>query len=116
MDPKRGNYNNLPKMQVAILGPGKMNFQKSLAWRSKKYLAWIDSLECIHCHGSGGDHHHLIGIGNMGGMGTKAPDSMAMPMCRECHGMFHLHSELWPMQWEYIARTLDRATREGVLK
>lgn len=93
-----------------------MSEPKNLPYRNAKYIKWIKTQSCIHCTGDGGDPHHLIGVGNMGGMGTTAPDSMAMPMCRECHGMFHLHSELWPQQWEYIARTLDRALRDGVLK
>jgi len=91
-------------------------YQKDKPWRSAKYIKWIKTQPCIHCTGDGGDPHHLIGLGNMGGMGITAPDSMAMPMCRECHGMFHLHSDLWPMQWEYISRTLDRALREGIIK
>jgi hypothetical protein len=52
----------------------------------------------------------------MGGMGTTAPDSMTMPVCRACHDEIHRTPMLWPRQWEWIARTLDKALRDGVLE
>jgi hypothetical protein len=49
-------------------------------------------------------------------MGTKAPDWAVMPVCRRHHDELHRDPNLWPDQWEYIARTLGRALDEGVLK
>lgn len=48
-------------------------------------------------------------------MGTKAPDTMVMPLCREHHNQMHKSSRMQKDQWEYIARTLDKATSEGIL-
>jgi len=86
------------------------------AWRSKKYLTWVKSLPCVNCYAPADDAHHLVGLGGMGGMGTKAPDSMVMPLCRGCHGLVHNEPDMWHDQWEWIARTLKRAIDEGVLK
>lgn len=87
--------------------------QKS--WRSKKYLKWVKSLPCCNCGAQADDPHHLIGVGHMGGMGTKAPDSMVMPVCRHCHTAIHNTPDMWPNQWEWICRTLNQALQEGVL-
>jgi len=78
-------------------------------WRSNKYLAWVKTLPCFVCGSDGGDSHHLIGIGCMGGVGTTAPDSMTIPMCRGCHTEMHRDSSLHQYQWEEICRTLGRA-------
>ena len=87
-----------------------------MTYRSKSYLKWVRSQDCALCGAPGpSDAHHLIGIGGMGGMGTKAPDSAVMPLCRGCHSRIHRMPELWPKQWEYIARTLIKAIEEGVI-
>lgn len=84
-------------------------------FRSKKYLVWVKQLPCAICGAPADDAHHIIGIGNMGGTGTKAPDNMSFPLCRWCHGVYHRDSSLWPKQWEYICRTIDLALSEGIL-
>ena len=86
-------------------------FPKRKPWRSPKYLAWIREQECSNCINPNGktQAHHLIGVGNLGGMGTKAPDWAAMPMCVRCHGEIHYDPDMWDEQWEMIARTLGRA-------
>lgn len=89
---------------------------KQKAFRSKKYLKWVKEQDCCNCQAPADDAHHLIGVGNMGGMGTKAPDDTAVPLCRGCHTAVHNKPELWPYQWEWIARTLLRARDEGVLR
>jgi hypothetical protein len=58
----------------------------------------------------------LIGIGNLGGMGMKAPDETAIPLCRRCHGVMHVSPELWPDQWEEIVRTIVKAFKDGIIK
>lgn len=85
---------------------------------NKKYLAWVRKQPCCYC-GRTADHaHHLIGTGNMGGMGTKAPDWTAMPVCSSCHRMVHDlgDREMIETQWEKITRTLGMAIEAEVLK
>ena len=89
--------------------------QKVKAFRSKKYLAFVKSLPCCLCGQPANEAHHLIGLGNMGGMGMKAPDSMTMPACRTCHQNIHAMPELQDQQWEFICRTLAAAFDEGIL-
>ena len=84
-------------------------------WRSKKYLAWVRQQPCIRC-GAEAEPHHLKGIGNMGGVGQKAPDWATMPLCRRCHDDMHRDSSGWEYQWEMIVRTVGNAISEGVLK
>lgn len=82
---------------------------KQKAFRSKKYLEFVRLLTCSVCATDQNIvAHHLIGIGGMGGMGTKAPDNMTMPLCPECHAMVHRSHLMWPDQWEYIAKTQAR--------
>lgn len=92
-----------------------MNIQKIKSWRSKKYLKWVKTLDCAICGiESSSEPHHGISIG-MGGMGTKAPDSAVMPLCRVCHTQVHAEPHLWPSQWQWITETLMKAIDEGVL-
>ena len=88
---------------------------KQKAFRSAEYLKWVKSLPCCMCQCSTVDAHHIIGIGHLGGMGTTAPDSFTMPLCRYHHSRVHAEPELWPEQWEWVARTQARAQAEGVL-
>jgi hypothetical protein len=89
---------------------------KRKAYRNRKYLDWVKQQPCAVCGAPADDPHHLIGVGGMGGMGMKAPDSMVMPMCRQHHNQIHATPEQWPEQWQWIARTLDKALQEGVIK
>tara|TARA_R110002110_G_scaffold393274_1_gene606948 strand:+ start:369 stop:647 length:279 start_codon:yes stop_codon:yes gene_type:complete len=79
---------------------------KQKSFRSKKYLAFVRTLPCSIC-GTDQDvvAHHLIGVGGMGGMGTKAPDNFTLPLCAEDHSKIHQEPELWQDQWEWIAIT-----------
>jgi len=88
---------------------------KQKTFRSRKYLAWVRSLDCCRCQAPADHAHHLIGVGNMGGMGTKAPDDACMPVCAGCHREIHETPDLWPHQWEWLSRTLLKARQEGVL-
>lgn len=95
-----------------------MSFFKDKPYRNKKYLKWIDSLECCLCGKPADTHHHIIGIGD-GGMGTKACDLLAMPVCSGidgCHEKFHrqdIHKSLKNSQWRYVSKTLQKAIKEG---
>ncbi len=90
--------------------------QKNKPYRSAKYKKWVKTLPCCLCESDGVDPHHLTGVGNMGGMGTTAPDTMLMPLCRLCHDMMHQNPTLWPDQWQHIAQTLNKAISQGVIK
>ena len=85
-------------------------------FRSRKYLDWVKQQPCVLCGAPADDPHHIISVGGMSGMGMTAPDSMVIPVCRQHHDEIHRTPELWPQQWEWIARTLDRALAEGALE
>lgn len=91
---------------------------KQKRWKSRKYLDWVKRQECIHpmCSAPADDPHHLIGVGGRGGMGLTAPDMYTMPLCRRHHDEIHDTPSMWPEQWQWICRTLERAINEGVLK
>lgn len=80
-------------------------------WRSERYLAFVRNLPCSVC---GTDHgviaHHLIGMWGMSGMGLKAPDSMAMPLCdgpgETCHRLVHNDKALRDQQPDWLRQTL----------
>ncbi len=85
-----------------------------MRWRSKKYLDWIRQQPCWYC-GRPARPHHIKGVGHMSGVGLKAPDFTAMPLCDPCHEVMQREPTLWPDQWEIIVRTLGRAIDEGIL-
>lgn len=87
--------------------------QKTRPFRSAAYKAWVKSLPCCNCAAPADDPHHIKGVGNLSGAGLAAPDTYLMPMCRGCHSWIHTTPEAWPMQWEWIARTLAKAVDEG---
>jgi len=89
---------------------------KAKPFRSRKYLDWVKRQPCVMCGAPADDPHHIIGTGGMSGMGRTAPDSMAIPVCRRHHDEIHRTPELWPQQWEWISRTLDKALAEGALE
>jgi hypothetical protein len=89
---------------------------KAKAFRNDKYLRWVKHQPCIICGCPSDDAHHITGTGNLSGMGMKAPDIYTMPVCRPHHTEIHQSPELWPEQWEWIARTMAKAISEGVLK
>lgn len=105
---KRKPMKRKAKRRPAAPTPGK-------AFASQAYIDWLKTLPCCNCQAPADDPHHLIGLGGMSGTGMTAPDSMAMPVCRPCHDEIHATPELWPRQWEWIARTLEKALRDGVL-
>lgn len=90
---------------------------KQKTFRSRKYLDWVKTLPCRNCGAVFEiDPHHLTSLGLMGGAGTKAPDTMVMPLCRTCHTDMHDKGDYRQYQWEWIARTLNQAINDGVLK
>lgn len=89
---------------------------KVKCFRSKEYLRWVKQQPCVICGAPSDDPHHIIGRGNMSGMGMTAPDSMVMPVCRQHHNEIHQAPELWDKQWQWIAQTINSALQEGVLE
>jgi len=63
-----------------------------------------------------GDAHHIKGLGYLSGVGMTAPDSFAMPLCRNHHTRMHTDTTMWHDQWEYIARTQARWMEENALE
>lgn len=92
-----------------------MMFPKDVKVESKKYIAWIKTLPCIEC-GAPAEPHHLKGVGNLSGGAQKADDIMVMPLCHTCHMEMHNTPSWWVSQWEFIARTLLQAFKDGVIK
>lgn len=88
---------------------------KNKQWRSPKYLAWVRKQPCCICGKPDSVAHHIIGCGNMGGMGMKAPDWATMSLCVSHHQKMHLFHDMQGDQFEYITRTLGRAIDDGVL-
>jgi hypothetical protein len=83
-----------------------------------EYLAWVKTQPCECCHQPSDDPHHLIGWGQ-GGMGTKAHDIFAIPLCRKHHTELHndrlAFERKYGSQLEMIIKVLDRAYALGVL-
>lgn len=56
--------------------------------RSKKHIQRLKSLACMICSFSPVDAHHLLRAGGKG-MGQKAGDNWAVPLCRLHHLELH---------------------------
>jgi len=82
----------------------------------RKYLEWVSWRCCVRC-GADNDTvvaHHLKGIGHMSGVGMKAPDWCAMPLCHECHATVHREPpDADQLLW--VIKTLKQAFDEKVL-
>lgn len=95
-----------------------MRRPKRLRWLNPDYLAWVKTQPCECCQQPSDDAHHLIGWGQ-GGMGTKAHDIFAIPLCRNHHTELHndrmAFERKYGSQLEMIIRVLDRAYALGVL-
>lgn len=91
---------------------------KRIRWENPSYLKWVKSQSCQCCCGPADDPHHLIGYGQ-GGMGTKAHDSLAIPLCRKHHDELHRDPRAFENKYgsqpEMIINLLDRAFALGVL-
>lgn len=86
--------------------------------RSDAYLAWVRTLPCVQCQVRPcGTAHHMIDHGRHGQ--AKESDFLSMPICHQHHMELHAGVQEWEatfgLQPLHIARTLERAIREGVL-
>jgi hypothetical protein len=87
--------------------------QKDCRWRSEQYLAFVRSLPCSMCGISGCDPHHVIGLGwGLSGVGLTAPDSFAMPLCREHHQAVHMRPILQYSQPQWLRTTLRAGLKQ----
>jgi hypothetical protein len=78
-------------------------------WRCDDYLRWVASLPCARCAREDTvQAHHFKGTGHMSGVGLKAPDYWAMPLCSSCHTELHrsMTRREYAQQYEWSARTL----------
>lgn len=53
--------------------------------RCSEYLAFVRRHPCIICYRDGAQAHHW----GPHGLGKKAPDWLAIPLCAECHRAWH---------------------------
>ena len=84
-------------------------------FRSERYLRFVRSLPCCCCGAPADSAHHVIGIWQVGGMGLKAPDSLAMPVCDGpggCHSRIHDTPGLQRMQPRWLVDTINRGLDE----
>jgi hypothetical protein len=98
-----------------------MRLAKKKRWESKPYLRYVSKLPCSAC-GLQNDTvvaHHLTSRNApfCGGMGYKASDIFAMPLCHFCHTAAHNgEADILDWQFTFIFDTLDKATRDGILE
>jgi len=82
----------------------------------RPYLDWLKTLPCDTCGaGAPSDPSHYRGYK---GIGTKAPDLMAIPECRACHNAYHRKSVHHADHRQFLQRSviyLVRAFWEGRL-
>lgn len=83
-----------------------------------KYLDWIRGLDCsVCCVRGSSEAHHFIGEFHVSGVGLKAPDYLAMPICRNCHSAIHMATPGWKdRQREALIRTIIRAFEAGMIE
>jgi 5-methylcytosine-specific restriction endonuclease McrA len=83
--------------------------------KNKNYIKYLSNNDhqCVMCGATGWDDnqiiaHHAISIPGLqlGGMGTKASDTLAMPMHVICHHKFHTEfhhfkeeQPIWLIKW-----------------
>lgn len=102
-----------------------MNFRRKLQsgmikpYRSKPYLEYVSSLECVGCGCQADEAHHVIAAGLGGGIGTKPSDLLTFPVCRKCHDEIHHDVKAWEntnsSQWMHVCLTLLQAHEDGII-
>lgn len=83
-----------------------------------EYLEYIRRQPCAYCFSQPAEPHHLKGVLNLSGVGLKAWDLLAIPLCRYCHDRFHTRlARSIPLgaQKELLLLTLAQAITEGVI-
>lgn len=105
--------------------PPHLSFEQALKrgyvgrMENRQYMDWVKSLPCCSCQRPADDPHHPTSVGLRGG-GTKVPDQLAIPLCRNCHDNLHHDPKGWEEvngeQIYHSALTLLRAFYEGRLR
>jgi hypothetical protein len=105
------NYNVAMMPNVVSIG----------AARSEKWKKFVRSLPCSICHTDLDIHaHHIRGL-KMGGVGSKIPDWLCIPLCsndhNELHNIGHESFELkyGVTQLEIFSLVFLKAVYDGVL-
>lgn len=84
--------------------------------RSKKYLAYIRSLDCGYCGAQRtvAHHHRIKGI-TQKGTGIKVDDYAAIPLCPSCHADVHRGFETFEKCWEEaVGTTISASIKEYI--
>ncbi|NOR58439.1 MAG: DUF968 domain-containing protein [Sulfurimonas sp.] len=84
--------------------------------KNKEYLKSFGDKECSFCHTSPCEPHHLRMAG-VTGTGLKAPDYMAIPICRSCHEDCHngAINKQWQIEklFQFYVNELGESVGEG---
>ena len=85
--------------------------------RDKQWLEWVRQQPCAECRRYGpSEPHHFKGDMHLSGVGMKAPDYLAVPLCHECHRLFHHRPSNWiDEQRGWLIRTLLKAIDAGMV-
>lgn len=72
-----------------------------------EYLSYLRKQACIVCGRFGCEAHHIKEVG-LTGTAYKADDWMTLPLCRDCHTLYHTRGKVWferQMDWilKYIS-------------
>lgn len=93
-------------------GVKKSGAKSQQRFRSERHLRFVRSLPCCACGVSPCDAHHMVGMHGVGGMGLKAEDSMAMPLCRACHMELHREPGWLQHQPRWLRHTIALGMQE----
>ena len=85
---------------------------KAVRFRSPKYLRFIREQRCVSCGATPSEAHHLKGVRYLSGVGLKAGDNYAVPLCRRCHSRLHEGRIEKEEQWQWLALTASKAVVE----
>lgn len=83
----------------------------------KPYLEWVREQPCAHCQRPGpSEPHHPRGWIYGAGASLKAPDYLAVPLCKDHHRAYHYGGfvDAKKEQGEWVLRTLLRAIEDGL--
>ncbi len=86
--------------------------------QDKEYLAWVRQQECVECRAPAPSvPHHPRGQVYGCGMGLKAPDWLAVPVCKTCHYKYHdkTFDDPQATQADWVVRTLILAEGCGMI-
>lgn len=83
--------------------------------RDSDWIEWIRTLGCAECGGPAEPHHFKSDL-HMSGVGLRAPDWLAIPLCRHHHDWIHDLLPGWKeAQRGWMLKTLILAERHGLL-